>query len=553
MILIHGCYNISHFYGIVNGVDEFGYLSNARYMLGINNWHELSGTLSYYSFGYSLILIPLVHFINDSTVLFRSVIVLNVLLIFLSYLMTLYVGKKINNQLSNKIIIVAAFISNMYLSNFLYAKYVFTENFLTFMFWIELFFLIKLIDKCSYFYIVSLGITSSFMFWVHQRMIVIELALFLVLIVMVKKGILSYKKFMIFCLVTFCMFVVATAFKNSLIKNVYTNNINISNNDFSGQLGKIEYLFTSDGMFDFILGFLSKTYYFFISCLFLNVFGIISISSKIWKMIKKIKVNLKKLYIYLFILLCFIFSMLIQTIFLIIPNRYDLVIYGRYIEFMYGILIFEGITYLLHYNYLLSKVIPICTLFIVVGGLAALHLFEEYNLELTTSYLAPAVFPFFQGKYELKDAMLLSIVCVMFLVVLLYIMVYKIKNKKVITFLVGFITLLYWGYSCSVVTKNIVNDQLVLKDEYITLVNSIDDKNVEIFFLKEQKKSDLQRIRQIQYLISNRSIKIQESYDLEGETIAYIITENKTHYKETILKHGGHLICKNYRYSLWKI
>ncbi len=68
LILLCFClcqYGLQRIFGFSLFPDEFGYWAPAAKMLGWD-WSETTSLGSYYSFGYSLILAPILYFVKDS-------------------------------------------------------------------------------------------------------------------------------------------------------------------------------------------------------------------------------------------------------------------------------------------------------------------------------------------------------------------------------------------------------------------------------------------------------------------------------------------------------
>lgn len=72
-------YGLQRLFGFSLFPDEFGYWAPAAEMLGWD-WSESVSLGSYYSFGYSLILTPVLYFVKDSITAYRTAVVLNMIL-----------------------------------------------------------------------------------------------------------------------------------------------------------------------------------------------------------------------------------------------------------------------------------------------------------------------------------------------------------------------------------------------------------------------------------------------------------------------------------------
>ena len=77
-------YGLHRIYGFSLFPDEFGYWASAAKVLGYD-FSEVASIGSYYSFGYSLILLPILHLLSDSVLAYRCAVVVNLLLQILSF------------------------------------------------------------------------------------------------------------------------------------------------------------------------------------------------------------------------------------------------------------------------------------------------------------------------------------------------------------------------------------------------------------------------------------------------------------------------------------
>ena len=80
-------YGIQGIFGFSLFPDEFGYWASAAGFLGYD-FSEVCSISSFYSFGYSLILIPILKLFSDSIIAYRAAVVVNLLLHITSFLMT---------------------------------------------------------------------------------------------------------------------------------------------------------------------------------------------------------------------------------------------------------------------------------------------------------------------------------------------------------------------------------------------------------------------------------------------------------------------------------
>ena len=83
------CWELNRIYIIG---DEFGYWANASYMAGLD-WGSVASVNSYYSFGYSILLVPL-FLIKNTEIMYKAGICLNALILCGSFCLTYACTKK---------------------------------------------------------------------------------------------------------------------------------------------------------------------------------------------------------------------------------------------------------------------------------------------------------------------------------------------------------------------------------------------------------------------------------------------------------------------------
>ena len=76
-------YGIQKIYGFTIYPDEFGYWANAADAVGYD-WSQIASVGAYYSFGYSLILIPVLKIFKGGVAAYRAAVAVNMLLMCIS-------------------------------------------------------------------------------------------------------------------------------------------------------------------------------------------------------------------------------------------------------------------------------------------------------------------------------------------------------------------------------------------------------------------------------------------------------------------------------------
>ena len=82
--------------------DEFGYWAHAASAVGYD-WKELISETPYYSWGYSIWLIPIIAILPTPLLWYKAAILLNVVFLLISYYLCYQSGSKLFPQISDKI------------------------------------------------------------------------------------------------------------------------------------------------------------------------------------------------------------------------------------------------------------------------------------------------------------------------------------------------------------------------------------------------------------------------------------------------------------------
>lgn len=152
--------------------DEIGYWSNSAFLMG-DDWSSVTGRINYYSYGYSLLLIPLrmldkVFYWGWGT-LYRAAVVLNGLLLVMSYGIALRLAERYLSRMHTLVRTVACFAVCTYASYIVYAHIAWTECTLVFCFWLFLYIMMRITDRPTGGNHVAFAVVSFYMYTVHQR------------------------------------------------------------------------------------------------------------------------------------------------------------------------------------------------------------------------------------------------------------------------------------------------------------------------------------------------------------------------------------------------
>lgn len=324
-------------YGPVILPDEFGYWAQAAEMAGYD-WHDVSTKCSYYSFGYGIVMFPLLKLINNPVLLYRLFVGGNFLLLVLcSLLLYEILKKKICN--GKKLLAVISGVTMLYAAYGTYAQTTMSETLLVFLYLLVAWQFMQWLKKttmCRGFLLLA---TAGYMYLVHMRNIsILLITMFCMVIVCFereKKG--GWKTNLLFLFALVIFLIVAGYAKNMLINRAGTEGYRAlaSANDYAGQLGKIKVLFSLKGIVLFLSGIAGKLFYLGCASFGLYYWGIAFLIKKLWagfQSLRKKEVQNKDVWFYAWILLTHVGALLITVVFCLDGDRLDGILYGRYHE-----------------------------------------------------------------------------------------------------------------------------------------------------------------------------------------------------------------------------
>lgn len=350
LICFYG-YHIGRSYGFIFFPDEFGYWTYAAQLSGYD-WSDIVSLGSYYSYGYSLILFPIFQLCKDAVMAYRVAVTCNFILLGVVYFLLLYLAKRLNEAQCKVNLCLATAVAVFYPSWLFYARTTMVETVLMATFVVICVLLYRYLEKNKWSTLIWLVLCVVYIHFLHMRAIGVLIAgvITLVIYFLCQSG--KWKQF--FLLIVFGIVVLCAGFalKDWVQGLIYTSaeEGSLQINDYAGQLDKVWYLFSEEGMKNFISGLAGKILYLGIASFGISYWGL----WKSWKetyrffraKIKKEDAQAQSLF-YLFVLLTTIGETLINTIYNVRPIRVDSVTYGRYHEFVMPMLMILGIVELL--------------------------------------------------------------------------------------------------------------------------------------------------------------------------------------------------------------
>ena len=341
--------------------DEFAYWGIAASFAGYD-WHDLMAATGYYSFGYSMVLTPLMLLGRlgvSMALLYKLAIILNACFMAGQYMLTVYVMKELDLPLSGPARDTVGFFLTLYVGSTAQMDIAWTEVYLVFMFWCIIALLLRTIRKHDYLDMLLLIAASAHIFMIHMRAVGVVIAVAVVLAAWIaghhrELGI----RYIGFTAGMSAVFVVITAALKKYVSDyIYGGNNADSVNDIAANVTKARSLVSLRGGIDFVLSALGKLYYAGTASF---VLALVGMTVAVCLLVKALYLRIKRRqdtkwqlreWMLLFVLLAFLGETGVSAIFKsfryysqgVTSVQPDSIVFGRYSDFVIGPMMFLGI------------------------------------------------------------------------------------------------------------------------------------------------------------------------------------------------------------------
>ncbi|MDE7251399.1 MAG: hypothetical protein K2O32_00440 [Acetatifactor sp.] len=374
VVFIAALWHLEDNYSLKIWGDEFGYWQGAAYLAG-KDWSSIASTNVYYGYGYGILLFPILFFWGHDPVAMVqiSLVVEAVMLVSCVVAAYLCIGY-FSERLVGMTKILVATLAVLYPSNILYANMTLSEILLTTLFWWYTYLVLRFINNPSkpMGIAIALILIAVYMYTVHQRTLVV-MGITLLLIGW------SYQKrpFHIRFLIVVGILVIGLLsvflFKKAYVASMYAQveEATYNVNNMAGQTSKIMRIVTSlEGFREFVISLVGKFYYVSVASFYLVVLGLIYCVKTVVHLLKE-KGDQNRVMAMLIIFLNFMSIYFVDAIYTLegYYSRTDMLLYGRYMEYVFGPLIVLGVIWL--YEYGSSKVLLALMGLVASAGLMA--------------------------------------------------------------------------------------------------------------------------------------------------------------------------------------
>lgn len=266
----------------VTGADEFGTIAGASYFAGLD-WSNVVSHISYYGFGYSVLMAPIFLITDNPVVIFQCMIGLNTFCLAVTGIIAFNIMNDIFKIENKAFSVITAFASALYFGAAMNANAVYNESMITLLGWIVIYILLKMQqrkdeEKSTLALTFVLAFVLVYSLLVHTRGLylcgaaVIFILTYLVMkrkllanpIVLVAIGVPGYlatKKLIVYVQ------------KALWMSGGNQSDLNNSVESLGGYFGNVTYLFTKNGL----LGFIRTIYG--------QIFGMITVSGGLFAIV----------------------------------------------------------------------------------------------------------------------------------------------------------------------------------------------------------------------------------------------------------------------------
>ena len=396
-------YGIQKICGFTMYPDEFGYWASAASVVGYN-WSETASLGFYYSFGYSLILVPILVIIRDGVMAYRAAVFINMLLMCISVFLFGKIIEKVFPATKNSVKILIGGAAVLYPAWIFYMQMTMVESVLMFVFSLDIYLFYKFMENKKVSAAIALAVVLIFGYCVHMRMIGILISGVLVCLCRLigEKG--NKKVFFIWFGIIMLLFEITLYLKNLTITTVFSfaGEDVLAVNDYGSQWGKFAEIFTFIGMKKLICGVVGKLYY----------LGLASFGTFYWafawclnesiqlirQMVRKEDVHPRQ-WLALFLFLAVTGQVLISSIYMYDTDVIDCLVYGRYNELLVPVMMLIGIIAMSKSRFLIRMTM---LMGMVLGGITALllHVIDQENMSDIRGYHVAGISYLLQGSNQ---------------------------------------------------------------------------------------------------------------------------------------------------------
>ncbi len=378
LVLIHIIMSIN-MTGPIVIADETGYLANARLFAGYENVLPPEGTSANYPWGYSILLIPIMIFIKDPTMQYHLVLIVNSILLGSVFVPSYMFLKNYWDSMVTCVLAGAAIA--LYPAIFLYSNVALSENVFILLQVLAVYLLYNVITKKGIASPIAFGLICTYSYYVRANGLSTLIAGLTIVIFAYRCKLISSKQFKYFNLSWFIALLVGVALQELFFGNA----AGLTQHGGKGFVSLFSTILTFKGLAMLVQEMSGQLFYIFLASLLLVPFLLLNFLSFTFKNIKGRSFD-EQYFVVSFVVLSFLGTFLVSSLFMVNQVRGDHLIYGRYNEGYIAALMLVGV-------WLLNNI----------------KKDKKFYLYTLTSVFVLLLFMFLTGPYEVKPINTLNI------------------------------------------------------------------------------------------------------------------------------------------------
>lgn len=335
VLFIFWLFSIDGIYGFSIFPDEFAYWSYAARLAGYD-WSDMTALGPYFSYGYSLILIPIFAFCKNAVVAYRVAVSINFLFLFLALTALAGTMKRVAPDKKMPMVLFSG-LAILLPCNLFYTQMTLTEVFLVTLYIAAGSALYHYLENNRLSTLVILMLILIYLYTVHMRTVGVLLAAVIVMTVHILLR--GNKRWHILAALGMALLLFAAAdfLKQQAFQYVYggINQELVAANDYSGQMDKIRYIFSLEGFYDLLVSLAGKVLYLGLATWGLFYWGVYGLVQQVVGIVRNRKRHVsaepQQLFA-MFVLLTVAAQIVIATIYLLTLGEIGDYTYGRYSE-----------------------------------------------------------------------------------------------------------------------------------------------------------------------------------------------------------------------------
>lgn len=335
VLFIFWLFSIDGIYGFSIFPDEFAYWSYAARLAGYD-WSDMTALGPYFSYGYSLILIPIFAFCKNAVVAYRVAVSINFLFLFLALTALAGTMKRVAPDKKMPMVLFSG-LAILLPCNLFYTQMTLTEVFLVTLYIAAGSTLYHYLENNRLSTLVILMLILIYLYTVHMRTVGVLLAAVIVMTVHILLR--GNKRWHILAALGMALLLFAAAdfLKQQAFQYVYggINQELVAANDYSGQMDKIRYIFSPEGCYDLLVSLAGKVLYLGLATWGLFYWGVYGLVQQVVGIVRNRKRHAsaepQQLFA-MFVLLTVAAQIVIATIYLLTLGEIGDYTYGRYSE-----------------------------------------------------------------------------------------------------------------------------------------------------------------------------------------------------------------------------